>query len=882
MNTNWILSEPAYGSLAQLADLFLAGLLVLAAAGVLTGFMRRMPAAARHIVWAMALTLLLLLPVMGNWTPQVRLGMLERPAWMESSERTIENTWSDVAALKPPMQPNGLTATTEPRFSEQRQVAGTESAVVAATGGVSENTIAVNTSNIWVVRAFAPFITMMRQAHWSIWMLSIWGLGVALIVGWSLSGFAGVWWITRHAHPVEDESWHDLLDELADRLLIYQSVQLLVSPRIVSPMTWGVIRPVVLLPVDADDWSEDRRRSVLLHELAHVKRGDSLIQFVAQLGCALHWFNPMAWHALKKMRMEQEKACDDLVLVNGTRASEYASHLLAIARSIKSSWASPLNTVSMAKPSLLEGRVVDILDPDRKERRLSMANGIGTSVLALVIMLPLAALTPWQESESRDAFTPSLATLPQAEATSAWAASAASPAPVILADPTPEVRENAAERPVAPVEREQPFAIADTSEEGKRARAKAIRALREALNDEDADMRKNAAIMLAEMGDKGSVDTFIKLLKSDPDAEVRRHALFGLGDIRSEKVTHAVIEALEDENKDVRRHAVMLIADHRHPEATGALLKLIDDNDPDIRRTAVMGLANRGGENVAEALLDVLDDPDADVRRSAIMGLAEFRSEAALPAIIKALEDTNADVRRFAVMALTEYQENEQIVSALRKSLKDPNAEVRRHALMAIGEFRDIESLDVLLEVLENDENADMRKHAAMVLGEIGDIKAVDALTSALKDENKEVRRHAAFALSNLDYDDRRGSFNRDDEFDASVLELEKSARSFGLAVGELSVGLATGVIANLAGNFENLEIWPRLSDEERIGLMEEMAASIEEEQQLSRAGELEVLVKLSKEFPDGEICDYTVKLLEEEGNNQMRKALKELKCIED
>lgn len=869
MNTYWILSDPAYGSLTQWVDLILAGLLVLAAARVLVGFMRRMPAAARHLVWAMSLGLLLLLPVLANWGPEVRLNMLERPVWMQRDELSTLTAWPDATAPDA-FEAADLIGPVVPDPAETPLVWETESTAVIA-GNAAQGIAASDASGSWLMRAFAPYLNLLQQAHWSVWILSIWGLGAALIVGWSLSGFAGVWWITRRAQPVEDEEWIDLLDELADRLLIYQPVRLFVSPRIASPMTWGIVRPVVLLPIDADDWAEDRRRSVLLHELAHVKRGDSLIQFIAQLGCALHWMNPLAWHALKKMRMEQEKACDDLVLVNGTRASDYASHLLAIARSIKTSWASPLNTVSMAKPSLLEGRVVDILDPERKERRLSMANGIGTSLLALAIMLPLAALTPWQEPGKTMVPQQSLAMVPQAEATNEWQAPAARPAPVAIAKPAPVARDIAAPSPRVSSERSAAIARADTSEEGKRARAKAIRALREALNDEDPDIRKHAAITLAEMGDEGSVDTFIMLLRSDPDADVRRHALFGLSDIRSDEAMDAVIEALEDGDKDVRRHAVMLIADYRIPEATGALLELIDDDDPDVRRAAVMGLSDRGGEKVAEALLEVLDDPDADVRRFAIMSLAEFGSEKALPAILKALDDDNAEVRKFAIMALTEYDESNQIITALRKSLNDPNVDVRRHALMAIGEYRDVASLDILIDVLENDKNADVRQYAAMALGEIGDIKAVDALTGALKDKNKEVRRYAAFALSNLDYDDR-GRSNRDEEFDASLLELEHelleheleaSGRALGLAVGKLSLDVTSNVLSGLAVNIASLDNLALYTEAERARLTEELAS-------------------LSSRNPDEELCDLIAKLFENQPGERARSAVKELNCVED
>ena len=84
------------------------------------------------------------------------------------------------------------------------------------------------------------------------------------------------------------------------------------------PIACGVIRPTVVLPAAADDWPDDRVRVVLLHELAHVRRRDCLTQAVADAACAVFWFNPLAWMAVRELRRERERACDDMVLAAGT------------------------------------------------------------------------------------------------------------------------------------------------------------------------------------------------------------------------------------------------------------------------------------------------------------------------------------------------------------------------------------------------------------------------------------------------------------------------------------------------------------------------------------------------------------------------------------
>ena len=84
------------------------------------------------------------------------------------------------------------------------------------------------------------------------------------------------------------------------------SVEIRVSSAIETPAVLGLFSPVILLPRDMDAWSDERRRVVLLHELAHVARRDCLANAIAQVACALHWFNPLAWIALRRLRIEQE------------------------------------------------------------------------------------------------------------------------------------------------------------------------------------------------------------------------------------------------------------------------------------------------------------------------------------------------------------------------------------------------------------------------------------------------------------------------------------------------------------------------------------------------------------------------------------------------
>ena len=125
----------------------------------------------------------------------------------------------------------------------------------------------------------------------------------------------------------------------------------------------------MVLPEDARNWNRERRRLVLLHELAHVARRDVLAQTLAGLGCGLQWFNPLAWYGLLQMRKLRELACDDMVLSCGQQPTGYADVLLDIARSYRHQ--TYANAVGMAHCSDVESRIMAILDRTRRHVSLS-------------------------------------------------------------------------------------------------------------------------------------------------------------------------------------------------------------------------------------------------------------------------------------------------------------------------------------------------------------------------------------------------------------------------------------------------------------------------------------------------------------------------------
>lgn len=178
-------------------------------------------------------------------------------------------------------------------------------------------------------------------------------------------------------------------------LAVASGVRGLVTREPVVPMAWGWLRPAVLLPVEAGSWSEERLRVVLLHEIAHIRRGDVATQFVGELARGMFWFHPLAWWSLWRLRAEQEAACDDCVLRAGTHPDDYADDLLAVtARPSAVPWAG--GGLAMGRPKRIEARVRAILAADSDRRpvgrvRLAAVGGLFAAVATLAAIVAPAS-----------------------------------------------------------------------------------------------------------------------------------------------------------------------------------------------------------------------------------------------------------------------------------------------------------------------------------------------------------------------------------------------------------------------------------------------------------------------------------------------------------
>ncbi len=364
-----------------LADASAKAAVVLAAAAVVTLVARRASAAWRHLVWTLAICAALIIPLLSGMLPSWRMRPVSRLL-----ARTSPPPARQAGALPEVLAPALATAAAAPKPSTS--VAAVASGSPPATRTRTTQARASGKTPRPVAPASCP-----ERLNPAVLVLLLWGLGAVLALVPVLMGMACTWRVGVRSSPAQGADWSEALGEARSYLSVGRRVRLQRSPRETIPMVWGWLRPVVLLPASADHWTRERKRVVLLHELAHVRRADCLWQLLAHLACALYWFNPLAWLACRRLCCERERACDDVVLTAGLRASDYAAHLLDLTRSLRRPGPASVAAVAMARPAGLATRVCDILDPDRSRGSLT-ARAIALSVLVLAAVLTSLARVP--------------------------------------------------------------------------------------------------------------------------------------------------------------------------------------------------------------------------------------------------------------------------------------------------------------------------------------------------------------------------------------------------------------------------------------------------------------------------------------------------------
>lgn len=231
------------------------------------------------------------------------------------------------------------------------------------------------------------------HSGWPELLVAVWIVGALVGLGYTLLGIVLARRLFRASQPCHDRGWLDALAAAQAEICPRRRVELRIARSSMSPAVWGFRRVQMLLPSESRDWPPAQKRSVLVHELAHVARRDCLSQLLANLACAAWWFHPLVWFAAGRVRALGEQAADDCVIRAGQARADYAEQLLSIAGAL--GWARlPRAVQTMFHPSHLERRLRAILDPARRRNDLAGGRSLASIVIACALVIPLATLTP--------------------------------------------------------------------------------------------------------------------------------------------------------------------------------------------------------------------------------------------------------------------------------------------------------------------------------------------------------------------------------------------------------------------------------------------------------------------------------------------------------
>lgn len=330
--------------------------LALSAALLIAALLRKRPASIRHYVLSLCLVGLLFLPVFSVL-----------PAGWEMRLLPVRSAGLDPA---PPPAPKIML---ESGLSPSGAVFDVKSPESAA-AEPAEN----------LLPALLPGGTTPTNPHWQAVALSVWAAGLSFFLLRLTLGLRGARRLTLAGKDVGGPLWKILLERFLAAIGLKREIRLKCHPDVAVPLTWGLFKPVILIPADHDKWTEDQRSSALIHELSHIKRADFLAIILMRVSLAAFWFNPLAWFVFGQVKKEQEKACDELVLKTGLKPSIYAANLLRFKSAAGFRWNSSTALLGLFHKSFFNERLSAILKQRLIFKEVKMKTRI---ILSLAVIL---------------------------------------------------------------------------------------------------------------------------------------------------------------------------------------------------------------------------------------------------------------------------------------------------------------------------------------------------------------------------------------------------------------------------------------------------------------------------------------------------------------
>lgn len=247
--------------------------------------------------------------------------------------------------------------------------------------------------------------------HVSPWVVSAYLFGMAIMTLRLIMGLYGSQRLRTTAQPVKGSHLQSDLARLAKRIGLRVVPVVAMSARVTTPLVVGVLRPAILLPTAfVSGLRPEQVEALLLHELAHIRRWDHVVNLLQRIIETLLFFHPAVWWVSKRISIEREHCCDDLAVAWGGDACDYAESLVRVselryrAAGLKAESATVLAATG-GTPSQLHRRVLRILGMPLAGPTIGLTR-FGIAVL-LTVSLSTAAIVANQKAPSQTIADPS-------------------------------------------------------------------------------------------------------------------------------------------------------------------------------------------------------------------------------------------------------------------------------------------------------------------------------------------------------------------------------------------------------------------------------------------------------------------------------------------
>lgn len=261
----------------------------------------------------------------------------------------------------------------------------TNTLAVASTANNSNNSL--QTAMLWIDKNTSIIVVLYI-------------IGIALLTARLVYNLFAIKRVKNNSQYSNNILWNNILNAQAKRLGIKRRVDLLISKNITTPMVMGMFKPVILLPIATiNNLTTEQLEAILLHELAHIKRHDYLVNIIQTVLETILFYNPFVWLISKTIRIEREHSCDDIVVSsNAENKVPYANALATIAVNAQNA---PQTTLAATgnKYQLLN-RIKRIIE--MKKSPITKVQVTAVIVLVLSIVLSITLISPTLSAQTKE------------------------------------------------------------------------------------------------------------------------------------------------------------------------------------------------------------------------------------------------------------------------------------------------------------------------------------------------------------------------------------------------------------------------------------------------------------------------------------------------